>query len=387
MIDKATLDRAVSAGILDAAQRTALLDLAASAGPSAVLDPTSDRLSVDDQMRLVGGGNDIFVTVGIVLLFSGALFALQAVLPPDSMLLAALLAAGSWVVAEIVTRQKRMRLSSTLLALVFSAAVLTLLMDFLGQQFSLPGAINAFSLLALRDDALPIGLILAGGLIAASAVYFMRFKVPVLAAIVAIAATGLAFLAAVLVYYEQMINGSIAAPAPDQLAQVVSNALSIPLVCGFVVFAVAVFLDLHDRERQTVWSDCAFWLHVVSAPLLVHPLFILATGQDVLSGRIEPGMSASVMLGLMIAAFVLVALAIDRRSLLAPTLAYFGSVGIYYLVNSAANTTGIPPFALILLTIGAIVILFGAGWQRIRRLIIRPLLPTSLLERLPPIKA
>ena len=387
MIDKATLDRAVSAGILDAAQRTALLDLAASAGPSAVLDPTSDRLSVDDQMRLVGGGNDIFVTVGIVLLFSGALFALQAVLPPDSMLLAALLAAGSWVVAEIVTRQKRMRLSSTLLALVFSAAVLTLLIDFVGQQFSLPGAINAFSLLALRDDALPIGLILAGGLIAASAVYFMRFKVPVLAAIVAIAATGLAFLAAVLVYYEQMINGSIAAPAPDQLAQVVSNALSIPLVCGFVVFAVAVFLDLHDRERQTVWSDCAFWLHVVSAPLLVHPLFILATGQDVLSGRIEPGMSASVMLGLMIAAFVLVALAIDRRSLLAPTLAYFGSVGIYYLVNSAANTTGIPPFALILLTIGAIVILFGAGWQKIRRLIIRPLLPTSLLERLPPIKA
>jgi hypothetical protein len=387
MIDKATLDRAVSAGILDAAQRTALLDLAASAGPSAVLDPTSDRLSVDDQMRLVGGGNDIFVTVGIVLLFSGALFALQAVLPPDSMLLAALLAAGSWVVAEIVTRQKRMRLSSTLLALVFSAAVLTLLMDFLGQQFSLPGAINAFSLLALRDDALPIGLILAGGLIAASAVYFMRFKVPVLAAIVAIAATSLAFLAAVLVYYEQMINGSIAAPAPDQLAQVVSNALSIPLVCGFVVFAVAVFLDLHDRERQTVWSDCAFWLHVVSAPLLVHPLFILATGQDVLSGRIEPGMSASILLGLMIAAFVLVALAIDRRSLLAPTLAYFGSVGIYYLVNSAANTTGIPPFALILLTIGAIVILFGAGWQRIRRLIIRPLLPTSLLERLPPIKA
>jgi hypothetical protein len=387
MIDKATLDRAVSAGILDAAQRTALLDLAASAGPSAALGPTSDRLSVDDQMRLVGGGNDIFVTVGIVLLFSGALFALQAVLPPDSMLLAALLAAGSWVVAEIVTRQKRMRLSSTLLALVFSAAVLTLLIDFVGQQFSLPGAINAFSLLALRDDALPIGLILAGGLIAASAVYFMRFKVPVLAAIVAIAATGLAFLAAVLVYYEQMINGSIAAPAPDQLAQVVSNALSIPLVCGFVVFAVAVFLDLHDRERQTVWSDCAFWLHVVSAPLLVHPLFIFATGQDVLSGRIEPGMSASFMLGLMIAAFVLVALAIDRRSLLAPTLAYFGSVGIYYLVNSAANTTGIPPFALILLTIGAIVILFGAGWQRIRRLIIRPLLPTSLLERLPPIKA
>jgi hypothetical protein len=383
MIDEATLDRAVTAGIVSAAQRDALLSLARER-PRLAENPV---LSVDDQMRLVGGGNDIFVTVGIVLLFSGALFALQAVLPRDSMMLAALLAAGSWIVAEIVTRQKRMRLSSTLLALVFSASILTLLIDFIGTQFSLPGAINAFSLLALKDEALPIGLILAGGLIAASAVYFMRFKVPVLAAIVAIAATGLAFLAAMLVYYEQMASGAIAAPAPDQLAQVISSALTVPLVCGFVVFAVAVFLDLRDRERQTVWSDCAFWLHVVSAPLLVHPLFILATGQDVLAGRIEPGMGASILLGLMIAAFVLVALAIDRRSLLAPTLAYFGSVGIYYLVNGAANTTGIPPFALILLTIGAIVILFGAGWQRIRRLIIRPLLPTSVLERLPPIKA
>jgi hypothetical protein len=392
MIDKATLDRAVSAGILDAAQRTALLEMAGGDGHSSSRTSTQTNaetgvLSVDDQMRLVGGGNDIFVTVGIVLLFSGALFALQAVLPPNSMLLAILLAAGSWLVAEIVTRQKRMRLSSTLLALVFSAAVLTLLIDFIGQQFSLPATINTFSILALREDALPIGLILAGGLVAAAALYFARFKVPVLAAVVAISATGLAFLLAVLIYYEQMISGGIAAPAPDQLAQVVSNALTIPLLCGLAVFAVAVFLDLQDRERQTVWSDCAFWLHVVSAPLLVHPLFILATGQDVLSGRIEPGMGASILLGLMIAAFVLVALAIDRRSLLAPTLAYFGSVGIYYLVNGAANTTGIPPFALILLTIGAIVILFGAGWQRIRRLIIRPLLPTSLLERLPPIKA
>jgi len=388
MIDEATLNRAVSAGIVDAAQRDALLSLALNeAQTGQQVSSETASLSVDDQMRLVGGGNDIFVTVGIVLLFSGALFALQAVLPSDSMTLASLLAAASWVVAEIVTRQKRMRLSSTLLALVFSASALALLTDFISTQFSLPGTINAFSLLALRDDALPIGLMMGGGLIAAAALYFARFKVPVLAAIVAIAATAVAFLAAVLVYYDQMVSGTVAAPAPDQLAEILASSLTIPLICGIIIFAVAVFLDLHDRDRQTVWSDCAFWLHVVSAPLLVHPLFILATGQDVLAGRIEPGMGASVLLGLMMVVFVLVALAIDRRSLLAPTLAYFGSVGIYYLVNGAANTTGIPPFALILVTIGAIVILFGAGWQRIRRLIIRPLLPTSLLDRLPPIKA
>jgi len=387
MIDEATLDRAVSAGILDAAQRAALVDLASRGGIAISQVDDTASLSVDDQMRLVGGGNDIFVTVGIVLLFSGALFALQAVLPQNGMMLTALLAAASWGVAEIVTRQKRMRLSSTLLALVFSASTLALLSEFISTRFSLPGTINAFSLLALRDDAIPIGLILGGGLIAAATLYFVRFKVPVLAAVVAIATTGLAFLAAVLVYYDQMVSGTVAAPAPNQLAEILASSLTIPLICGMIIFSVAVFLDLHDRDRQTVWSDCAFWLHVVSAPLLVHPLFILATGQDVLAGRIEPGMGASVLLGLMMVVFVLVALAIDRRSLLAPTLAYFGSVGIYYLVNGAANTTGIPPFALILVTIGAIVILFGAGWQRIRGLIIRPLLPTSLLDRLPPIKA
>jgi len=387
MIDEATLDRAVSAGILDAAQRDALVALAASESSPSVRKPEAAPPSVDDQMRLVGGGNDIFVTVGIVLLFSGALFALQAVLPSNSMVLAGLLAAASWAVAEIVTRQKRMRLSSTLLALVFSASVFALLSDFISARFGLSGGINPISLFALRDDAVPIGLIMAGGLIAAVAIYFLRFKVPVLAADVAVAATGLAFFAAVLVTYDGIVSGAIAAPGAEQLAEVLSTALVIPLICGVVIFAVAVALDLHDRDRQTVWSDCAFWLHVVSAPLLVHPLFILATGQEGLTGGIEPVAGAGLLLGLMMAAFVLVALAIDRRSLLAPTLAYFGSIGIYYLINGAANTTGIPPFALILVSIGALVILFGAGWQRIRGLIIRPLLPTSLLNRLPPIKA
>jgi hypothetical protein len=387
MIDEATLDRAVTQGILSPAQSAALLALARDGGkPGSPTDEVS-ALSVDDQMRLVGGGNDIFVTVGIVLLFSGALFALRAIFPQGSLAIAPILALASWIVAEIVTRQKRMRLSSTLLALVFSAAILSLLIEFIRVRFVLPEAVNAFSLLALRSDAWPIGLTLCGGMIVAASFYFFRFKVPVLAAVNAMAATGLAFLGAILVYSDRMASGAVAAPAPDQFADVVSNALAVPLICGLLIFAVAVFLDLRDRERQTVWSDCAFWLHVVSAPLLVHPLFILATGQEVLSGQIEPGLAAGILLGLMMLMFVLVALAIDRRSLLAPTLAYFGSVGIYYLINGAANNAGIPPFALILIAVGAVVILFGAGWQRIRRLIIRPLLPTSLLDRLPPIKA
>lgn len=387
MIDETTLDLAVTRGVLDAGQRQALIALAKENRPAAEVDRGDADPSVDDQMRLVGGGNDIFVTVGIILLFSGALFALQSVFAPGDNLIWVIMAISSWLVAEIVTRQKRMRLSSTLLALVFVFAAVSLLTELLAGRISIPSQINAFSLLALRSEAGQIALILGGGLIVAAATYFFRFKVPVLAGVIAVAVTGLAFLGAIVFYHDQLTSGAVAAPLPEQLADIVANALIIPLVCGLLIFAVAVALDLRDRERQTVWSDCAFWLHVVSAPLLVHPLFILATGQEVLSGQIEPGVSATILLGLMITTFVIVALAIDRRSLLAPTLAYFGSVGIYYLINGAANTTGIPPFALILIVIGAVVILFGAGWQRIRRLIIKPLVPTSILDRLPPIKA
>ncbi len=92
------------------------------------------------------------------------------------------------------------------------------------------------------------------------------------------------------------------------------------------------------------------------------------------------------MLALLIAGFVYIALAIDRRSLLVPTFAYFGSLGVYYLFDNAANTTGIPPFALILLMIGALVIMFGAGWQRIRALVVGTTLPASVLAKLPPIE-
>ncbi|PWW00536.1 hypothetical protein DFR52_103743 [Hoeflea marina] len=387
MIDEATLDRAVTAGILNPAQRQALLALARSGGEPPSLADAAETGSVDEQMRLVGGGNDLFVTVGIVLLFSGALFALTALMPGSWTSIAALLLAGTVVVAEIVTRQRRMRLSSTVLGLGYSAAVLTLLVYLVAQRFDLMAINSLVKAVALRGDAVQIGMIVAGGGIAAVAAYFWRFRVPVLAAVTALLLTGLAFLFAVLFLYDSVVTGAIAAPTAEQLPAILEKALIVPLLCGGLIFAGAVALDLHDRNRETIWSDCAFWLHVVSAPLLVHPLFILATGQDVAFGRIDPDTTAGILLGVLIASFVFIALAIDRRSLLVPTLAYFGSIGIYYLVSNAANTTGIPPFALILLAIGSLVILFGAGWQRIRRLIVGSILPTSLINRLPPIRA
>jgi MFS family permease len=383
VISADTLNTAVATGIITAEQSEKLYALELL-GPDG--DETVEAAS-DENLRLIGGGNDLFVTVGTILVTAGFYFVASTYLPGEPLWLAGVLALFAWGVAEIVTRQHRMKLSSTVLSLFFMVAVVAVLGLVTNTRYTIAMPESIWQLLALRQIVGPAGYLFLGGAILAAALYFWRFRVPILAGIIAIAATLLAFLQTALFLYDGVTAGTVTPPTLKEVPQLLRAALYMPLICGLVVFGIAVALDLYDRERKKIWSDCAFWLHVVSAPMLVHPLFIMATGQDVVFGRIEPDTNATLMLALLIGGFVYVALAIDRRSLLVPTLAYFGSLGIYYLVNSTANTTGIPPFALILLAVGALIIFFGAGWQRIRRLVIKPTLPATIVNRLPPIRA
>jgi len=384
MLSRAQLDDAVSRNIIDASQRDQLIALADGA-----VDAEASRRpaqSIDENMRLIGGGNDVFVTIGVVMLSAGLFAALTTIVGEQALTVFAIMAVFLWAVAEFVTRQHRMRLASTVIGLGFLFAIQAILTEWVvtGHGIAMPE--NPLQLAAMRPQLGIAGTALLGGVAVAAALYFWRFRLPIMAGAIALCLTALAFFYVTLFLYDGVTEGRLYLPALDDLPELLRSALYMPLISGLVIFAVGVMFDLRDRERVTVWSDCAFWLHVISAPLLVHPLFIMSTGQDVVFGEIEPGVSAMVMLAVLIIVFVYVALAIDRRSLLIPTLAYFGSLGIYYLVNSAANQTGIPPFALILLVVGALIMVFGAGWQRIRGLIIRPTLPTSLLDKLPPIR-
>ncbi|MCR9121992.1 MAG: hypothetical protein NXH91_06935 [Phyllobacteriaceae bacterium] len=384
MLSRAQLDDAVSRSIIDAGQRDRLIALA-----DGTLDAEANRPpapSIDENMRLIGGGNDVFVTIGVVMLSAGLFAALMTVVGEQTLTVFAIMAVFLWAVAEFVTRQHRMRLASTVIGLGFLFAIQAILTEWVVSGYGIAMPENPLQLAAMRPQLGIAGTVLLGGIVLAAALYFWRFRVPIMAGAIALCLTALAFFYVTLFLYDGVTEGRLYLPALDDLPELLRNALYMPLISGLVIFTVGVMFDLRDRERVTVWSDCAFWLHVISAPLLVHPLFIMSTGQDVVFGEIEPGVSAMVMLAVLITVFVYVALAIDRRSLLIPTLAYFGSLGIYYLVNSAANQTGIPPFALILLVVGALIMVFGAGWQRIRGLIIRPTLPTSLLDKLPPIR-
>lgn len=385
MLTRDHLDQAVDRSVITADQRERLIALAADATAT---DTAGDAevFSIDENMRLIGGGNDVFVTIGVVMLSVGLFAALMTIAGSGTLTVFVTMAVFIWAVAEFITRQRRMRLSSTVLGVGFLYCVQALLTVVVTDRFSLSIPENPLQLVAMRPVIGMAGTVLLAGTAVAAVVYFWRFRVPIMAGAIALCLTALAFLYVSLFLYDGVVEGRLAAPALADLPELLRDALYMPLICGLVVFGVGVLFDLRDRNRLTIWSDCAFWLHVISAPLLVHPLFIMSTGQDVVFGEIEPGTGAMVMLGILIAVFVYVALAIDRRSLLIPTLAYFGSLGIYYLVNSAANQTGIPPFALILVVVGTLIMVFGAGWQRIRNLIIRPTLPKWTLEKLPPIK-
>jgi hypothetical protein len=386
LISAETLDKAVAAGLISQITRDQLevMERAVALAPEA---GRADDEGDEENLRLVGGGNDLFVTVGTVLLSAGFFFVLTTLLPGQTFWIAGILAVFAWGLAEIVTRQHRMKLSSSVLALIFMAAILVALALQVEASFGIRKPETIWQLLALRQTASRAGYLFLGGGIIAAAIYFWRFRVPIIAGAIAIAFTLLAFLQTAIILYDSVTTGAIAPPRLEDVPELLRAALYMPLICGLIVFATGVAFDIYDRDRRKIWSDCAFWLHVVSAPMLVHPLFIMATGQNVVFGHIAPDANATIMLTILILGFLYVALAIDRRSLLVPTLAYFGSLGIYYLVNSASDSTGVPPFALILVVVGALIILFGAGWQRIRRIVVKPTLPAAVIRRLPPLKA
>ena len=275
----------------------------------------------------------------------------------------------------------------SILAIAFVTCASWIGGSWLFEQFDL-GTIpdNAFGLLEKRPDYRWAGWSMAAGLAIVAAGYFYRFRVPFMAAILAICLIAGVGLVTADIQLNRVLAYDIQVGDPKQLGEALQAMLYIPLICGLLIFAAGVTLDLYDRKRETVWSDCAFWLHVISAPLIVHPLFVMATGQNLLFDQVDAGSSPTIIILVLVVVFFYAALAIDRRSLLVPSLGYFGSIGIYSLVSVTSENTGIPSIAVILGVVGLLIIIFGIGWQRIRGVVIGATLPHVLLQKLPMVK-
>ena len=267
----------------------------------------------------------------------------------------------TWLLAEQLVRRMRLVLPGLLLVLLFALFVSNAVpLEWFGRKAFLYESIITPPLFSPIGYVVPEITIVRGFLVVlASLAFFARFRFPL--ALLPIAG-GLV----------------IAATAIAQLCLPAIDAGAMLLLCGLFVLAAAMAFDVTDPSRATRRADCAFALHLLAAPLIVHSLIPPAVGNGL---QAMTGQMAAAIVG-MVAILTLLAVVIDRRALLFSTLTYLGIVIVY--AKKAAAVEPIQIFFATLLLLGAMVLILGVGWLPLRRGLMT-LVPARIALRLPPV--
>jgi hypothetical protein len=356
MYSQIELDEAVAAGAISADSASAFRNFVELQRSQPAVD--------EEQFRFITGFNDIFVSIAAVILlvavgwigqWAGVWAGLAIEGDGPAFLAPAAVAAASWGLALFFTARRRMALPSILLLLAFVGSV------FAASIFALVLAIGS----DLLDDNVALAGIVAagaGGIAAAAAwLHWKRFRVPITVA------AGAAAVAAIAV-------GLLVAALGERVETGQNLILGFVLLLGVGVFLVAMRWDSSDPARLTRRSDVAFWLHLLAAPMIVHPVFTLlglTDGHATIGGGL-----VVVVLYILIG---LAALAIDRRALLVSALAY-----VLFALNELFKQFGAIELnlALTALVIGSSLLLLSAFWHQAREMVVKPL-PAGLRARLP----
>lgn len=350
MYSQEDLNSAVAAGAISSEAVNAL---------RAHVAASRDALPADaEHFRLITGFNDIFVSIGAVIL----LMAMAAIGDAfwsnnngPSPVSAALVAGTAWMLAEFFTGKKRMALPSIILLLAFVGGTF---MTFVGLIVATFDGANS------PADTVGVLLLALSGLLTAGAawLHWRRFMVPITiaAGTAAIAGTVIALIVAAI------------GPKNPNMETII---LSLVFVAGLVIFAFAMRWDMSDPRRETRRSDVAFWLHLLAAPMIAHPIFALI---GVIEGD-NIGVGAAVGVLAVYVVFGLVALAVDRRALLVSALAYV-LIALTFLFREFGAVE--LNFALTALVIGSALLTLSALWTPIRRNVVKGL-PTDFQARLP----
>lgn len=331
------LQSAIKAGVLDQQSVDALRAHLAQRRGTAVAD--------EEPFRLVTSFNDIFVLIAcaIVLVSIGLVFK-----GSDKPFGAIGIAASAWFLAEFFTRRRRMALPSIALLLAFVGGV------WVATGVMLDADTHAAPSRA-KEWLFPSAVAALAAL-----VHWLRFKVPI-----TVAAGTTALVTTLLAFTAQLFNVS-----SGQLFSTFS------FIGGIGVFAFAMYWDSQDLRRLTYRSDVAFWLHVLAAPLIIHSLF------GIFNVTIE-GPNQTHLALTILAIYILMAiisLATDRRALMVSGLVYV-LVALTQLISfQSGNALGFP---IVGLTIGSILLLLSAFWQRARQGVLK-VLPQLLRRHLVP---
>ncbi|MGH8628884.1 MAG: hypothetical protein ACREYC_27725 [Gammaproteobacteria bacterium] len=330
MYSEEDLASAIRAGVLT--------DETAAAFRSHVARLKSGPAVDEEHFRLVTGFNDIFVVIACLLLLASVAWIGTTFVP---WLGAMAVSVAAWVLAEFFVRKRRMALPAIVLLLGFVGGILAAGIIFLEKT----------------SDAFVVASALAA---IAAWLHWLRFHVPITVAAGAAAVVG-------------CIIALLFAATPE--ARNWTTAIS--LMAGIAVFVLAMRWDAADTLRQTRRSDVAFWLHLLAAPLLVHPVF---TSLGVFSGQTKLGQAIAVVA--LYVAIALISLSIDRRALMVSALIY-----VLYTFSALLKQYGVVSlsFAITALVIGSALLLLSAFWHPSRALVLR-LFPLAVQKRLAPFR-
>jgi hypothetical protein len=359
MYSETDLEAAVAGGVLTADQAAAFRDFIAGGRQL----PAAD----EEHFRLLTGFNDIFVAIAATILlvavgWIGQYLGPKIDLDGPSPLGPLFVAASAWGLAEFFTLKRRMALPSIILLLAFAGGT------FFATWF-------AEVLIVGELNVTPQGmfvLVAVASAIACAATFahWRRFKVPITVAVGAAAVAALV----ITIVASLLIGGE-----PDRLSQAQEHYIqrlleATALLLGIATFLLAMHWDASDRKRETRRSDVAFWLHLLAAPMIVHPVFSLlglTTG--------EASVGGAIVVVLLYVVLAVVALAIDRRALLVSALAY-----VLWAINALFQQSGAVELsvALTALVIGSALLLLSAFWANARKVVVGPL-PDGLQAKLP----
>lgn len=346
MITPEDLHTAVRRGLISETQAAGLVALSdARAQARASLSPR------EEPFMLFRGFNEIFIVIGLSVLFagwSGLLVAVSGDLPLSEL---ASVLTGSVVTLVILTLvQRYFTLTRRMVAPSIALAVMT-------AMTLLAGAAALGEMMGLADGRGPALTYALGAL--GMLVHYRVFRVPFDAFLIG-AGTFM------VVSYWLMHRGVL----PDETLAILhfsSVGLPAALSIGFgvICFTLAMWYDLSDPQRLSTRAATGFWLHVLAAPAIINPvaLRMLAEGQ---------GGAMALMAVLLVLA--LVALVIDRRSFLVSGAGY--AVAVIFMLFNAPE--------LIILVLGLGLVLLGAQWDRLRGALLRLLPDFPGKDRLPP---
>lgn len=307
----------------------------------------------DEPFELFSGFAEIFVTVGLTLLFSGVL-AFTAIFGggAGAPFIACVF---SFLFAWYFTKVRRMNLPSIWLATVFGVNI------------------TAIFVIVMFDPFNPSeSLVLYAGLIGMAAMlgWFWLFKLP--------------FAMFLFGCFGLVVALSLAAIASPNVIDFFSlrrglfdlnNETYFPmatLLFGIVTFILAMFFDTKDPYRVSRFSASGFWLHVLAAVSIVNTV-----GMTLYNSGGAFGYSMTAIALFLIS---LVALIIDRRSFLTAGILYM-AVLLYAAFEGEGDGTAL---VLTLLILGIFITILGTWWAQIRSALMKSLPNFPFKNRLPP---